>query len=55
MAGTQAEPAKKYEANVKATRDDWLKVALDTLISEGVDQVKVLPLGNKLGVSRSSF
>ena len=55
MAGTQAEPAKKYEANVKATRDDWLKVALETLISEGVDQVKVLPLGNKLGVSRSSF
>lgn len=55
MTRIQTEPAKKYEANVKATRDDWLQVALETLISEGVDQVKVLPLGNKLGVSRSSF
>lgn len=50
-----ASTTKKYEANVKATRDDWLQMALETLISEGVDQVKILPLGNKLGVSRSSF
>lgn len=42
-------------ANVKVTREDWLRVALDTLVSDGVEQVKVLPLGQRLGVSRSSF
>jgi len=41
--------------NVKVTREDWLKVALDVLISDGVEQVKVLPLGERLCVSRSSF
>lgn len=41
--------------NVKVTREDWLNVALDVMISEGIDQVKVLVLGEKLGVSRSSF
>lgn len=41
--------------NVKATREDWLKLALETLISDGVENVRVLPLGQKLDVSRSSF
>ena len=41
--------------NTKATRADWLRVALDALVSDGVDQVKVLTLGERLGVSRSSF
>ncbi|QBX99347.1 TetR/AcrR family transcriptional regulator [Rhodophyticola sp. CCM32] len=41
--------------NVKVTRQDWLNVALDALVSDGVDQVKVLALGERLGVSRSSF
>jgi len=41
--------------NTKVTRDDWLKIALDTLISEGVEAVRVLALGQKLNVSRSSF
>jgi AcrR family transcriptional regulator len=41
--------------NVKATREDWLEAALDTLISDGVESVRVLTLGQKLGVSRSSF
>ncbi len=43
------------QGNTKATRDDWLRVALDTLISDGVEHVKVLTLGERLGVSRSSF
>ena len=34
---------------------DWLAVALDLLVSDGVEQVKVLTLGERLGVSRSSF
>lgn len=41
--------------NVKVTREDWLAVALDALVSDGVEQVKVLNLGARLGVSRSSF
>lgn len=41
--------------HTKATREDWLRTALDTLISDGVEQVKVLQLAQKLGVSRSSF
>lgn len=41
--------------NVKATKDNWLKLALETLISDGVESVRILTLGQKLGVSRSSF
>jgi len=39
----------------KASREDWLRAALDSLIADGVEQVKVLPLAKKLAVSRSSF
>ncbi|MGN6306629.1 MAG: TetR/AcrR family transcriptional regulator [Mesorhizobium sp.] len=41
--------------NVKATKEDWLKLALETLISDGVDGVRILTLGQKIGISRSSF
>ena len=41
--------------NAKVTREDWLNVAMDVLISDGVGEVKILGLGEKLGVSRSSF
>jgi AcrR family transcriptional regulator len=41
--------------NVKATRGDWLDVALSVLAIEGVDHVTVLALSERLGVSRSSF
>ena len=41
--------------NMRVTREDWLNLALDTLIQGGVEQVKVLSLREKLGVSRSSF
>ena len=41
--------------NVKVTREDWLNGALETLISEGVESVRILTLGQRLGVSRSSF
>ena len=41
--------------NVKVTRADWLNVAMDVLISDGVEQVKVLALAERMGVSRSSF
>jgi AcrR family transcriptional regulator len=42
-------------SNVKATRDDWLAIALGVLAVEGVDHVTVLNLSERLGVSRSSF
>lgn len=41
--------------NVKVTRDDWLAVAMDVLVSDGVERVKVLRLATRMGVSRSSF
>jgi AcrR family transcriptional regulator len=49
----QRRPAQS--SNVKATRDDWLEVALSVLAIEGVDHVTVLSLSERLGVSRSSF
>ena len=51
---TNLLPSKPI-GNTKATRQDWLQVAMDILISDGVEQVKVLPLSEQLGVSRSSF
>lgn len=41
--------------NIKVTREDWINVALDALVSDGEKQVKVAILGERLGVSRSSF
>ncbi len=41
--------------NVKVTREDWMNVALDILVSDGIGEVKVLAIGQRLGVSRSSF
>jgi len=41
--------------NTKVTREDWLRVAMDILISQGVEKVKVLSIGERLEVSRSSF
>ncbi|KAB7613516.1 TetR/AcrR family transcriptional regulator [Amylibacter sp. SFDW26] len=41
--------------HVKVTREDWMNVARDVLVSEGVAEVKVLALGERLDVSRSSF
>ncbi|WP_170385302.1 TetR/AcrR family transcriptional regulator [Ruegeria atlantica] len=47
--------AEPLVGNVKVTRDDWLNVAMDVLISDGVDQIKVLSLAERMAVSRSSF
>ena len=52
-SSTPRRPAQS--GNVKATRDDWLDVALSALALEGVDHVTVLDLSERLGVSRSSF
>ena len=53
-------PAKRKNASsvypqTKVSREDWLSVARDTLIGEGVEHVRIMSLAQKLGVSRSSF
>ncbi|AZV76890.1 TetR/AcrR family transcriptional regulator [Parasedimentitalea marina] len=47
--------AEPLIGNVRVTRADWLNVAMDVLISHGVEQVKVLALAERMAVSRSSF
>jgi len=47
--------AEPLAGNVKVTRADWLNLAMDVLVSDGVEQVKVLNLADRMGVSRSSF
>jgi AcrR family transcriptional regulator len=51
------KPAKKPRGRgpTRHTKDDWIRAALDTLISEGVENVKVWVLSAKLETSRSSF
>ena len=41
--------------HIKVTREDWLNVARDILVTDGVAEVKVLAIGTRLEVSRSSF
>lgn len=38
-----------------STQEDWLKLALDTLIRDGIDRVKIQIMAKQLNVSRSSF
>ena len=47
--------AARHYPQTKASREDWIQAALQSLIAEGVEQVKILPLARKLSVSRSSF
>jgi len=54
MDGSDPQP-EPLPGNVKVTRADWLRVAMDLLVSHGVQSVKVLTIGERLGVSRSSF
>ncbi len=53
-SGSPAERPAPF-GNVKATRDDWLDLALSVLAAEGVGHVTVLNLSERLAVSRSSF
>lgn len=41
--------------HVKVTQQDWLNMARDVLVNEGIGEVKILGLANRMGVSRSSF
>lgn len=57
MADPQAPrpEAPPEERDSRLTRADWLTLALQTLVSEGIDQVKVQTMARQLGVARSSF
>lgn len=41
--------------NIKVTQEDWLNLARDVLVHEGVAEIKILTLAERLNVSRSSF
>ncbi|WP_136443709.1 TetR/AcrR family transcriptional regulator [Pacificoceanicola onchidii] len=41
--------------NIKVTREDWLNLARDVLVHDGVAELKILSLAERLDVSRSSF
>ena len=49
--------SEQLEADVqgRSTQEDWLKLALDTLIRDGIDRVKIQVMAKQLNVSRSSF
>jgi len=55
LASGAPPQGRAQSGNVKATRDDWLDLALSALATEGVAHVTVLNLSERLGVSRSSF
>lgn len=55
IPGGMGKEPRTANANIKATREDWINLALKTLISSGVDKVRVLTMSRELEVSRSSF
>lgn len=58
MASDDMQPAQNAQTlvgNIKVTRLDWINLAFQTMLSDGVESVRILPLAQKLNVSRSSF
>ena len=45
----------RNERGWRGTPDIWLDAAYDSLVEGGVEAVKVMPLAEKLGLSRTSF
>ncbi|MDR7127223.1 TetR/AcrR family transcriptional regulator [Pseudotabrizicola sp. 4114] len=39
----------------RTTREDWLRLALEYLVDDGIDRVKIQIIASRLGVSRSGF
>jgi AcrR family transcriptional regulator len=48
-------PKVQEAKNGRLTREDWVSAALEVLIRDGVERVKVLPLAHRLQVTRGSF
>lgn len=55
MALIDAETDGEATTPGRSTREDWLKLALQTLIRDGIDRVKIQIMAKQLNVSRSSF
>lgn len=55
MALTNAQAEGEAAPPGRSTREDWLKLALQTLIRDGIDRVKIQIMAKQLNVSRSSF
>jgi len=49
------ETVEKSETGWRGSREGWLDAAYATLIREGVDAVKIMPLAERLRLSRTSF
>ncbi len=54
-ANMPAEPASEQERSDRLTRQDWLDLALRTLVEDGIDRVKIQIMARRLDVARSSF
>ena len=51
----KAKSETKSETGWRGSREGWLEAAYDMLVHEGVEAVKILPLAERLGLSRTSF
>lgn len=54
-ASRRSDRPSGRKGNIKVTREDWIKAAIELLITKGIDHVKILNIGKKLNVARSSF
>lgn len=55
METSDVQNAAEAGAPGRSTREDWLNLALQTLIRDGIDRVKIQIMARQLNVSRSSF
>lgn len=49
------EPLIEKTSGWRGTREIWIEAAYQALVDSGIDAVKVMPLADRLGLSRTSF
>jgi len=49
------EPLIEKTSGWRGTRELWIQAAYSTLLETGIDAVKVMPLAERMGLSRTSF
>lgn len=49
------EPLIEKTSGWRGTRELWIQAAYSTLLESGIDAVKVMPLAERMGLSRTSF
>ena len=50
-----SDPLIEKTSGWRGTREIWIEAAYQALIDHGIDAVKVMPLADRLGLSRTSF